>query len=98
METLSENLDMSAQNGRGHPPEKYEGGFRLERGISLGGIISTIMLCVAIVSGWNSLSERLAVLESQRDLENGELVRFRTNVREDMREMMRKIDQLALRP
>lgn len=66
------------------PPREWH----LEKGVSLSHLISTVGIFLMLIGGWVSMSERLAVLESQQATFNTRIVEVmgdqrRTDVRQD---------------
>lgn len=66
------------------PPRDWH----LEKGVSLSHLISTVGIFLMLIGGWVSMSERLAVLESQQATFNTRIVEVlgdqrRTDVRQD---------------
>lgn len=86
--------------------------FHLDKTVNLSHILTTITILFAALLAFFSMSERLAILESQFEEMNGRviqileaqhkvdltqdssLIMFRTEMREDSREIQAKLDRL----
>lgn len=72
-------------SGNNESPREWH----LEKGVSLSHIISTVGIFLLLTGGWVTMSERLAVLESQQATFNTRLLEVlgdqrRTDVRQDV--------------
>jgi hypothetical protein len=66
---------------------------QVDKRISLNTILSICGLLVAFGAGWGAVANQSVVDEKQ----DHELQRVRTEIREDLREVNRKLDQLIMK-
>lgn len=86
---------MPAPNGRD------DGAWHLDKKVNISHIIATLMLAAAIFTWGSEIEQRIALVEAsaarqeQVDVaQNAEARRYTAEMRDDIRELSRKIDKL----
>ena len=65
--------------------------------ISLGHVLSTIGILMALIVGWTNLNARMAVLENTTHNQEQLSTELRKQVREDYRQIMNRLDLISSR-